>query len=105
MPEFVKSVADRFEYDEEKDAYFYNDSLGNPVFHNGEYAGPDKLLIELRKKDEQHDYFEDKRPHASGFRKPGSGAGNGQKVMSQQTFEAGGASIEDVASGKVTLVD
>ena len=105
MPEFVRSTADLFEFDKEQDAYFFRDGQGNPVYHNGKYAGPDKVLIELRKKDPNHDYFEDKRPHASGFGKPGSGAGNGQKVISKQTFEAGGVKLEDVAGGKVTIVD
>lgn len=69
--EFVKEIASRFRYDEERGAFFFNDAAGNPVFAENPtpenpYAGPKKLIEQLRGQDKDNTYFEDRRQRGSG---------------------------------------
>lgn len=89
--EFVKELASRAQWDDDKEAWFFSDSMGNPMYadlpQNGNpYAGPKKMLEALRKGDKEFVYFDDKRPGSSGFDKNGSTIG--LKTMARAQFDA-----------------
>lgn len=86
-PPFIDRAASRFEWDSERNSFFFRDASGSPVYSGDGYAGPAKLLEMIRKADKDHKWFSDKRPSGSGLGST-DGRTNGAQVITRKEFDA-----------------
>ncbi|NBC19338.1 MAG: hypothetical protein GVY18_18690 [Bacteroidetes bacterium] len=82
---FVRQLAEEFKYDDEQEVHYFTDEQGNPVYADNPssgrpYAGPEKLLRQMKQGDEDNTWFTDQTQRGSGFQQGGQMGFNGSAV-------------------------
>lgn len=109
-PAFIAQCAEQFEWHDDKEAFYFKDPTGNPVFSpepkaGSPFAGPEQFFDGLRKRDKEYLWFADGRPDASGFDDPGPGNPRPGSIT-RDDLASGNISADDlaaVASGKLRV--